>query len=477
MKQRYTVTTKIMICIATMLSLTVLTNYVALRAIDTLGATIKQTIERTAQILPMAERIRGQVQEMRNGSRGISLGVFEKQPQDLGAAKDLFERASGSLVDLVAGLRPLLTTTDDRETLESIGQDVTLWHGIGRDMSRFADAGDTKALSNLRRGDSKKAAERILTNAGVLIESAKKTMAEANRNAAQASSQAYLVQIALLGSFLVASGFVVFVVRRMSAELKTVANGMRQAAREVTAASGQISSGTQAQAQNAGEQAASMQETSASTEEIAAMVRTNAEHSRSAADEMVRTTTVVHDANRSLEQMQKSMLDISASSGKVGKIIQVIDGIAFQTNILALNAAVEAARAGEAGQGFAVVADEVRNLAQRSAQAAKDTAGLIEESISMSKGGCTKLEEVAKAISKITTSAQTVSSLVEGVKAGSEQQAVGIQQIAKAIVQMGEVTQRSAAASEETAAAGQQMNAQAELMNDMAERLHSLVGA
>jgi len=192
---------------------------------------------------------------------------------------------------------------------------------------------------------------------------------------------------------------------------------------------------------------------------------------------MVRTTTVVHDANRSLEQMQKSMLDISASSGKVGKIIQVIDGIAFQTNILALNAAVEAARAGEAGQGFAVVADEVRNLAQRSAQAAKDTAGLIEESISMSKGGCTKLEEVAKAISKITTSAQTVSSLVEGVKAGSEQQAVGIQQIAKAIVQMGEVTQRSAAASEETAAAGQQMNAQAELMNDMAERLHSLVGA
>ena len=115
------------------------------------------------------------------------------------------------------------------------------------------------------------------------------------------------------------------------------------------------------------------------------MTRKNAENSSSAADFMIETSRVVEEANRTLEQMVASMRDINASSDKIAKIIKVIDEIAFQTNILALNAAVEAARAGEAGMGFAVVADEVRNLAQRSAQAAKDTAALIEESIAKSR--------------------------------------------------------------------------------------------
>ena len=170
------------------------------------------------------------------------------------------------------------------------------------------------------------------------------------------------------------------------------------------------------------------------------------------------------------------MREINASSDKVGKIIKVIDEIAFQTNILALNAAVEAARAGEAGMGFAVVADEVRNLAQRSAQAAKDTAALIEESIAKSSEGGSKVEQVSQVIRTITDSAAKVKMLVDEVNLGSQEQARGIEQISKSLAQMDQVTQSTAANAEESASASEQMSAQAEALHQAVASLRSLVG-
>ena len=140
----------------------------------------------------------------------------------------------------------------------------------------------------------------------------------------------------------------------------------------------------------------------------------------------------------------------------------MIDEIAFQTNILALNAAVEAARAGEAGMGFAVVADEVRNLAQRCAQAAKDTASLIEESIAKSNDGKSKVDQVAAAIREITEESTTIKTLVDEVNLGSQEQARGMEQIGKAITQMEQVTQKTAANAEESASAAEELNAQSE---------------
>ena len=245
---------------------------------------------------------------------------------------------------------------------------------------------------------------------------------------------------------------------------------------EVTGAASSMSNASQTLSQGASEQAASLEETSASLEEMAAMTRQNADNSREAAERMTQTEQQVHRANDSLREMVKSMAEIKESSDKVAKIIKVIDQIAFQTNILALNAAVEAARAGEAGQGFAVVADEVRALAQRSAQAARDTAVLIEEAITKSSEGQQTVGKVAAAIESITSSTVSVKGLVDEVSTASRQQSQGIDQVSQAMAQMERVTQGTAATAEESAAASEELSAQAESATSVVARLAELVG-
>jgi methyl-accepting chemotaxis protein/methyl-accepting chemotaxis protein-1 (serine sensor receptor) len=244
----------------------------------------------------------------------------------------------------------------------------------------------------------------------------------------------------------------------------------------VSSAAQQVTSASQALAQGSSEQAATLEETSASAEEINSMTQKNAANARSAAGETESADQLLKETTHKLDQMIGSMNEINASSEKISRIIRVIDEIAFQTNILALNAAVEAARAGEAGMGFAVVADEVRNLAQRSAQAAKDTSGLIEESIVRSQEGKLRLDEVAKCVSKVVDNAARIKILAGEVHLGSQEQAKGIEQIAKAVAQMQLVTQSTAASAEQSASAGEEMSAQASGLNHAAQLLNELIG-
>jgi methyl-accepting chemotaxis protein/methyl-accepting chemotaxis protein-1 (serine sensor receptor) len=304
----------------------------------------------------------------------------------------------------------------------------------------------------------------------------RKFMVTAAEEASALGSQSRWTTAGILGLSLFMGIAGILGVRRTSLTLQGAAGELGRMAGQVAAAAGQISASSQSLAQGAAQQAASLEETSGSSEDVAGLSRRNAENSVAAAELMGESAGLGVQANRTLEQMEISMRDINASAEKIGKVIRVIDEIAFQTNILALNAAVEAARAGESGMGFAVVADEVRNLAHRSAQAAKDTAGMIEDSIAKSKEGRHRLEEVSQAIYDITDRSTRARTLVDSVNAGSGEQVAGIQQIARAVTQAGQVTKSSAANAQETASAGEELRTQSAALRGIVGKLERLVG-
>jgi methyl-accepting chemotaxis protein/methyl-accepting chemotaxis protein-1 (serine sensor receptor) len=310
------------------------------------------------------------------------------------------------------------------------------------------------------------------------IDNEERTLLNERSEDAQSSASSTM-SIVLYGTLVclgLNSGLAFFVIRGVNAALRGAVHELNSGAERVTSAASQVSLSSQSLAQGSSEQAASLEETSASSEEINSMARKNTENSRAAADLVTSSLQKFVETNHSLGQMVVAMGEIKTSSDKISKIIKTIDEIAFQTNILALNAAVEAARAGEVGMGFAVVADEVRNLAQRCAQAANDTATLIEESIAKANDGKVKVDQVATAIRAITGEAGKVKTLVDEVNVGSQEQARGIEQIAKAINQMEQVTQKTAANAEDSASAAEDLNAQSETLKDIVERLTAMVG-
>ena len=255
---------------------------------------------------------------------------------------------------------------------------------------------------------------------------------------------------------------VLWFARGITMPINRIIEGLGEGSNQVAAASSQVSASSQSLAEGASEQAASIEETSSSMEEMASMTKKNAENAGHADNLMKEANQVVIDANESMGLLTGSMEDISKASEETSKIIKTIDEIAFQTNLLALNAAVEAARAGEAGAGFAVVAEEVRNLAMRSADAAKNTATLIEGTVKKVNEGSDLVSRTNDAFGKVAASAGKVGELVAEISEASNEQSQGIDQVNIAVSEMDKVVQQNAANAEESASASEEMNAQAE---------------
>jgi methyl-accepting chemotaxis protein len=446
-------------------------------SLESVGKELDRSTGPIARKLALAGNIKAGANGMRTGQRGILLNALQKDSRGLEATRKDYHARHQKVTDLIAEIKPLLTTERGKPLVDSLESDVNQHAASFQQISDLCEAGKIEEAAAIYRQHGAPAGAAMEKTASDLMSLETELMQQSAAIGAQKKVQARWMAILMSLFALAAMGILVWVQRDICAALLNIAEQLGQGADQVAGATGQLSSAGQSRAQGASEQAAALEETSAGTQEVSSITHQNASNSKTAADMMSMVDGRVAEANRALDQMVASMQGITASSGRISKIIRVIDEIAFQTNILALNAAVEAARAGEAGMGFAVVADEVRNLAQRSAQAAKDTAALIEDSITKSNDGGTKLELVSLAIRSITESAGKVMVLVDGVHAGSQEQSKGIDGIANALVQIEQVTQRSAASAEETASAGEQLAAQSETLRNIVRQLETMVGA
>ena len=258
--------------------------------------------------------------------------------------------------------------------------------------------------------------------------------------------------------------------------VKVIIGNLSQDAQQVLASADQVASASQMLAEGTTEQAAGIEETSASLEELSSMTKQNVENAAAADSFLKEANHAVEQANKDMAGLIHSMTEISRASEETSKIVKTIDEIAFQTNLLALNAAVEAARAGEAGAGFAVVANEVRSLAMRAAEAAKNTAALIEGTVQKVKEGSALVGRTNTDFAEVAGHTAKACTLASEIVAASQEQSQGISQISQAVVEIDKVIQGNAAGAEESSAASEELNHLAKEMQGVVMELAAIVG-
>jgi methyl-accepting chemotaxis protein/methyl-accepting chemotaxis protein-1 (serine sensor receptor) len=478
MTSQMTIGRKLMLSFLGMLAVVLAFGYSSLSSISALGADMNEVVTSEAKKLWLTGALLRDLTDLDAAQRSAAWRASVKDKAGTDQYREEFDSTYAKAVKDLDEMRPLIEDEAEKQAAESARETLEGWRAAFRELMQVCGSGaddgaidkfvETRLMPAMNRNDS--AAERLSQLETARLETVRNTDARHATNARW-------IALAFLGVFAGIGGIVVQVVRRVNRDLRGLAADLLEGALQVAAAATQVSASSQSLAQGASEHAATIQETSASSEEVNSMARQNNENSRVAADLVTRSQQRFVETNESLNQMVSAMTNIIIESDKISKIIRVIDEIAFQTNILALNAAVEAARAGESGMGFAVVADEVRNLAQRSAQAAKDTACLIEASIAGSNSGKLKVDEVAAAIREITGESAKIKTLVEEVSHGSREQTRGIEQVVRALGQIEQVTQNVAANAETSAAAAEELNAQSEGLKDMVKRLTDMVGS
>jgi methyl-accepting chemotaxis protein len=476
MKKKWTLIAKLRICFAAMIGLAFIVGGLALLYNTRLSRELQTAVDVVARKQLLAGQISTAASDMTAFERGIAFSAVLTQAGKMEALKGQFSQAASHASNALQELNGMNNSEEARHNireLEKAHQAVLAAHA---EMLRL--------LSNqqmdiaLQKFDAEVAPrlQDIASAARRMIELQSQDLVRMSVDASERKTTTNVLMVSLVALSLSAGALVMLTLRNATKALRGLTGEINVCATEVSEASKQIAHASQSLSVGASRQASSLEETSASSQEMSSMTQTNADNSRRAAEVMSEVDREVQEANQTLEQMKSSMAEINGSSEKIAKIIKVIDEISFQTNILALNAAVEAARAGDAGMGFAVVADEVRRLAQRCAQAAKDTAALIEESIGTSSEGSRKLNRVSDAVVRITGSANRVKQLVDELNTSSQEQARGVDHIATALTQLEQVTQENAASAEESASVSGSMAKQSEVMRDVVDRLIELVG-
>jgi methyl-accepting chemotaxis protein/methyl-accepting chemotaxis protein-1 (serine sensor receptor) len=470
-------TKKLLVSFAAMLGLVLLLGVGGLLVSRDLSGDLEHAANVTARQQYLAGLVSADAAELTSLERGSVLAAMLADAAHLQAYQQAFGQHAENLRMSLSELRKTADTGEAAARLQSLEQQAAAVTQAHEELRQAMDKQQMDAAMVIFAQKVQPSLEEIGRQAVSLVERQNTELASASAASSAKSARSTTVTIALLLIALGVGAGVLWSVRHVGASLKELAARMSESAERVFGGASMVSSASQSLAAGASQQAASLEETSASTEEIASITRKNADHALQVAGLMQQSAEGAVGVNESLDRMVVQMNEIGISSNKIARIIKVIDEIAFQTNILALNAAVEAARAGEAGLGFAVVADEVRNLAQRCAQAARDTAGLIEDSISTSRDGNARLDQMAGNVRAMTENSTKVKSLVDEVNMGSQEQARGMEQIARAVMQMEQVTQRTAASAEESASAGTDLNNHANALRALVHEMREMVGA
>jgi methyl-accepting chemotaxis protein/methyl-accepting chemotaxis protein-1 (serine sensor receptor) len=471
----FTIGKKLYLGVGALVALTFALGMTAFLSTSNVGDRLHDILDKTVKKQTLAHRIDVDASDLLAEDRGIlvrgymrDLGTMEKYNQQFAATADDMDAA-------MQEMQPLILRLETRQAVQGIKDALGPMRQMNQSVFQDSIAGNMDSAA-ATYNDKFLPAEKSQKAALVGVLKSQEDFLALDRQSAEASIASSRLAIGFVLALSFAVGLVVvFVVRQINRLLRESVAELGESAVQIASAAQQVAASSQSLAQGSSQQAATIEETSSASAEINSMAHRNTENSRATAELVENSQQGFAQTNQSLTEMVGAMDGINASSQKISKIIKVIDEIAFQTNILALNAAVEAARAGEAGMGFAVVADEVRNLAQRCAQAAKDTADLIEDSILRSDGGKAKVDQVAVAVRAITAESSKIKVLVDEINLGSVEQSRGIDQISKAITQMEQVTQGSAASAEEGAAAAEELNAQAETMKDIVGRMKAMV--
>ena len=368
-----------------------------------------------------------------------------------------------------------ITQAEDRANFSQLKENLSSYLGGWKGVQQLSKDAKPEEAENLYVASMDPPFQKTVSQLLLMQEWNDKYGKNASAKAKEAMAETNMWNLLLLViSICLGAGIAFWLIRGLNITLSGALSKLSATADELTSAASQVSSHSLMLAQGASSQAASIEEVSAASEEVNSMTRQAADRTKSAG-------TIVQENQRSYDEtflklnlMVESMSEINGHSEKIAKIIKVIDEIAFQTNILALNAAIEAARAGEAGQGFAVVADEVRSLSQRCAQAARDTAGLIEESMTKSNEGKVRVDTVVVSVKQLHERASEIMKLLDQIGFAGGEQVKGMDSVAKSLSSLDRQTQNAAAAAEEGSSSAQQLAAQADAMRASIGELESL---
>ncbi len=470
-----TIGKKLMAGTGTLFVLAAVLGYSGLSSLSSFKKQFDRAIDQSVKKVILVDSIITANSEMISAQRGIVLEAYGKNGAKLEKYKRTFEENNRVIEKSLNEYESLIHRDDAKALTANLKSKLAEWQPFYLAVVAHATKGEAAEANRIRNDVTAPLYNAINEDARKLSAIQNAVLAADKVAIAGQYSRSWCVAIGLLCGFVLVGVFVVVVVRQITAELRQAIAQLFQGAEQVASAASQVSTSSMSLASGSSQQAASLEETSASAAIINSMARQNSGNSQSAAELVNQSQEKFTKTSESLQGMMTAMGEINTSGEKVSKIIKVIDEIAFQTNILALNAAVEAARAGEAGMGFAVVADEVRNLAHRCAQAAKDTAALIEESIEKSEQGKVKVSLVAEAIRVVAEESTRIQALVGEVRKGSEEQAIGLEQVSKSILQMEQVTQSTAATAEESASASEELTSQSIAMKEIVGRLTAMV--